>query len=80
MMDLNPYFYNTVDYFKKEMELAYHKLDLVIIGAVKTIGTGELQEEEVISACEAVVLANEDFEKAHKRYEEAIAREENKNE
>lgn len=80
MVDLNPYIYNSVDYLKKEKELANWKLYLVIAGATKAISAGEFTDEEVISACEAIVIANSEYKNTVKRYEEAIAREENKNE
>lgn len=82
MLDLNPYQYRSTDYYKQEMETAERNLNFVVSGAGQKIKDCSLTEEQeiIISACEAVVLANESYKSAIKCYEEAKAKEGKPNE
>lgn len=82
MFELNPHTYGSTDYYKHEMETANRNLNFVVSGAGQQIKDCNLTEEQeiIISACEAVVLANESYKSAIKRYEEAKAKEGKPNE
>lgn len=73
MLKFNPYKRGSVDYYKHEMETAKRNLDFVVCGAGQKICRCpfEKEQEPVISACEAVIIANEEYKISVKRYEEA---------
>ena len=83
MFELNPYQYGSADYYKEEVKLAKRNLNFVVSGAGQQIKDKDcdLKEEQeiIISACESVVLANEQYKNALKRYEEAKAKEDKHN-
>lgn len=77
MFESNPYTYGSADYYKYEMETEKRNLNFVVSGAGQQIKDCNLTEEQeiIVSACEAVVLANQQYKSAVKRYEEAKAKE-----
>lgn len=82
MFDLNPYRYDSVEYHEYELKTAKRNLDLVIAGAKKTIVDPDFVKgnNDFICVCETVVIANEKYLSAAKRYEEAKAKEDKPNE
>lgn len=82
MFILTPYEYGSVEYYEYEKNTAKSNLDLVIAGAVECIPNYDLRgcQNDIISACEAVVVANDRYKRAEKNYNEAKAKEGKPNE
>ena len=82
MFDLNPYSYDSANYYEHEMRASRRNLDLVIAGAKNTILDADYVkgDQDFIKVCETVVVANEKYLSTVKRYEEAKAKEDKHNE